>query len=478
MKTRFLSVLFLALAIPVPAQAITITSSSKGIVVDEGDTGQFILKGPTLSFKKVGDPNSGDIKIKPSFTPAPDGLSGTIAYPGSPGDAKLGYKISTADKSVTFSYDDISPVPLSADFEMEFLVDQFLGGLYVIGDKPPTRLPIDVIKGEYFHDTTFSLAGRDGVGLTITTPKGGTAFGDNRKYNGYSYTWRHQHPLKATEKSLVLTFADFRITPPANCLKPDGPPAEGKWQPIVELTDDFEGNKLDTTKWNNHDPKWAGRTPSWFSPQNVRVKDGKLQLVAKLEEPPEEVRKKGFFHTYTVACVTSKTRVCYGYFEAKAKPMDVRICNAFWFYYNDRDHQSEIDVFEICGGRNQFDRTLFHTLHVFGTPEGRDKHWAKSTHFRAPQRLADAYHVYGLEWGKEEIKCYFDGLLFSRFPNTNWHEPLNMDFDNEVNIPWFGKPEPEGFPAVFNIEYIHSWKRLDGDSPTTLVAPPAAKAKP
>jgi len=51
-----------------------------------------------------------------------------------------------------------------------------------------------------------------------------------------------------------------------------------------ELTDDFNGDKLDATKWDDHDPKWIGRPPALFMPSNVAIKNGNLELTAKLEE--------------------------------------------------------------------------------------------------------------------------------------------------------------------------------------------------
>jgi len=257
-----------------------------------------------------------------------------------------------------------------------------------------------------------------------------------------------------------------------------GPPSEGKWEPIPELTDEFSGTSLNAEKWSrgfSPDWPWLGRQPSWFCDSSVQVKDGKLQLIARLEEPPEELKSKGY-HTFAVGAVISKTKVLYGYFEVKAKPMDVRICSAFWFtnVCTDKDKPEslrEIDVFEICGGPGPYERTLFNTIHHWKSP-GDDKHWKMSTEWKTPTRPTRDYHVYGLEWSKTEIKCYYDGHLFATYPNTIWHTPLNMVFDNEINPDWFGVPKTtDGFPATFNIEYVRAWRRVD-DPAAPPVAPP------
>jgi hypothetical protein len=129
-----------------------------------------------------------------------------------------------------------------------------------------------------------------------------------------------------------------------------GPPKEGKWQPIAELTDEFEGQKLDVTKWHDHNPTWKGRKPGLFSKDNVSVHDGKLHLTARAEDLPDLPQG---YHTFTTAAVKSKAKVLYGYFEIKCRPMDSRASSAFWFYAQDSDKKStkwwtEIDVFEIA----------------------------------------------------------------------------------------------------------------------------------
>ena len=51
-----------------------------------------------------------------------------------------------------------------------------------------------------------------------------------------------------------------------------------------ELSDEFIGGPLDTSKWYDHNPNSAGRKPGYFSPANVSIMDGKLYLCAKSED--------------------------------------------------------------------------------------------------------------------------------------------------------------------------------------------------
>lgn len=241
------------------------------------------------------------------------------------------------------------------------------------------------------------------------------------------------------------------------------PPKDGKWEPIPALSDEFEGSKLDAAKWHDHNPRWKGRKPGFFSPKNVTVRDGKLHLTARAEDLPG---LPDGYHTFTTAAIKSKTKVVYGYFEIKCKPMDSHASSAFWFYAQDPEEGetkwwTEIDVFEIAGGSPKHEKTVHMNVHVFVTPEEGKSHWAKPAGWTAPFRLADDYHVYALEWDKEELKFYVDGVVHYTLKNTHWHQPLHMNFDSETMPDWFGLPKKENLPSTFSIEYVRSWRKVE-----------------
>jgi len=231
----------------------------------------------------------------------------------------------------------------------------------------------------------------------------------------------------------------------------------GNWAPYEPMTDEFEAETLDAEKWWNHNPTWLGRQPGFFYRGNVSVSDGKLHLAMKKEEVPEMPKDRGY-HTYTSAAVKSKTTVLYGYFEVKARPMNSAGSSSFWFYNSTDDWWTEIDVFEIGGRAPSFERKVNMNLHEFRTPTS-DTHWSVGGVFLAPENLADAYHVYGLEWDEKEIKYYFDGVLVRSGPNTNWHQPLHLNFDSETMPKWFGLPKDENLPSTYSIEYVRAWKK-------------------
>jgi beta-glucanase (GH16 family) len=238
---------------------------------------------------------------------------------------------------------------------------------------------------------------------------------------------------------------------------------EGKWIKYEIMSDEFEGTTLDPGKWYPNNPGWLGRQPAYFYPGNVKVSNGKLHLTMRKEEVPEMPKDKGY-HTYTSAAVKSKTTVRYGYFEVKCRPMKSHGSSSFWFYDSTPELWTEIDVFEIGGNAPGFEKKYNMNVHVFRTPTEK-KHWSKGGVWTAPSNLADDYHVYGLQWDKDSIKWYFDGVLIRRVENTHWHQALTLNFDSETMPKWFGLPKDSDLPSTYSIEYVRAWKKEEIAAP-------------
>lgn len=236
----------------------------------------------------------------------------------------------------------------------------------------------------------------------------------------------------------------------------------GNWVKYEAMSDEFVGDELDAEKWWPKNPRWLGRQPAYFYPGNVTVSDGKLLLVMRKKEVPEMPKDKGY-HTYTSAAFQSKTLVKYGYFEVKCRPMKSHGSSSFWFYNNEPELWTEIDVFEIGGGAPGFEKKYNMNVHVFKTPTEKD-HWSRHGAWIASSNLADDYHTYALEWDRDEIKWYFDGVLVRRIENTHWHQPLTLNFDSETMPNWFGLPKDSDLPSTYSIEYVRAWKKSDSDS--------------
>lgn len=257
-------------------------------------------------------------------------------------------------------------------------------------------------------------------------------------------------------------------------------PLGESWVFNPEFSDEFNGPGLDAGKWWDFNPAWHGRKPAYFSRDNVTVKDGSLQLTARVQQPGEisvENKVRGY-DKFTTAIVKSKKRTRYGYFEARCKSMKAGVCNAFWLYdpldppakYREGGFSEEIDIFEIFGKPTQkeVDRVFFATVHRFFTPYMESlvnfkpaPLPRKSAALRVPFDFHSDFHVYGFLWTPSEMKWFVDGReVFSR-DNDYFTTALHVIFDCEIMETWVGLPDPADLPATFYIDYIRVWKSKD-----------------
>jgi beta-glucanase (GH16 family) len=261
-----------------------------------------------------------------------------------------------------------------------------------------------------------------------------------------SKIWNREGPLGETPKHVTDAYP---LSDQEN---------KGGWVKFEPMSDEFEGKNLDLAKWDYGIAPWKGRQPALFSEKNVTVSNGNLHLTMRKEKLPTEAEKLGY-KDYTSAALHTKVRSSYGYYEVKAKPMNSGGSSSFWFKRGETPGwDTEIDVFEIGGKAKGFEQKYNMNLHVFKTPT-ENKHWSVGGAWLAPWRLADDYHVYGLEWNKDEIKYFVDGVLVRSVENTHWHQPLYLIFDSETMPKWFGMPYDKDLPSTFSVEYVRAWKK-------------------
>lgn len=230
----------------------------------------------------------------------------------------------------------------------------------------------------------------------------------------------------------------------------------GGWVRFEPFSDEFDGAAFDAQKWEPM-RSWKGRPPGLFRSSNVVQTNGCLTLAMRKETVPE-MAKDPKFHDYTSAIVETTLFTRYGYFEIRAKPMNSAGSSSFWFAGGAKRWRIEIDVFEI--GAKALGRECAYNMnaHVF-RKNGVDDHWNTGGVWQAPWRLADGFHVYGLEWTPEKLVYHVDGVVVRSMPNTHWHEPMRLIFDSETMPDWFGLPADADLPSTFQIDYVRAWKR-------------------
>jgi beta-glucanase (GH16 family) len=263
--------------------------------------------------------------------------------------------------------------------------------------------------------------------------------------------WTRVGPLGTTP---TPTNADLPLSDQANV---------GRWQRDTRLSDEFNGSTLDAARWHVNDATGTdslGRKPALFLPENAKVGSGNLNITFRKQTLPEKYLRLGY-KDYSSAMVRTEERGLYGYYEARAKPMNSAGSSAFWLAWTGLpDNATEIDIFEI-GGKTKneaFDRLYNMNAHVWATPQSTEHLSAGST-WVAPWRLANTFHVYGFDWQPETLRWYVDGVLVREAKNTHWHFPMQIVFDSEAMWDWFGVVDDGDLPSVFRVDYVRVWQR-------------------
>lgn len=258
---------------------------------------------------------------------------------------------------------------------------------------------------------------------------------------------------------------------------------QGGWVLNEEISDEFEGSSLDTNKWfiegaNGDYYIWKGRAPAQFAPHNVLVEEGKLKLRTQWEpnyDFDDEGYKESGGEAYgvfegkplpiTTAGVITKKRFLNGYMEVKSKVGNAAITGAFWAI----GYEQELDIYELMGnpkvekGDIQANG-IKSTIHDWSPPATRPTWAYKYKDNNLPFRVADDFHVFGAEWGKDYLKLYLDGQLIDEITQdelgTDWvlNNPMEIWLDSEI-FKWLGVPHEEELPVDFEIEYVRLWQQ-------------------
>lgn len=261
------------------------------------------------------------------------------------------------------------------------------------------------------------------------------------------------------------------------------PNNEGGWVLNEEVSDEFEGKKLDRNKWfiegeNDEYYIWKGRAPSQFVPHNVWVKNGKLKLRTAWEPKYKFIQEsytdgnmgtakygeyEGNPMPVTTAGVVSKKRFLNGYMEVKSKSGNAAITAAFWGI----GYEQELDVFEQMGNPKKGEKitatSSLATAHDWSPPAQRPTNVFQHVE-HLPFRTADDFHIYGAEWGEDFLKIFIDGKeVYSMTQDDvglDWvlNNPMEIWLDSEIFF-WLGMPHKKELPVDFEVEYLRVWQK-------------------
>ena len=212
-------------------------------------------------------------------------------------------------------------------------------------------------------------------------------------------------------------------------------------------SDEFDGTKLDRTKWAPEKSCWGGgnneRQCYTARDENIRVADGMLRLIARKERytgpdrPPEIAATPNPRVTQPFTSGKIRTRGIaswqYGKIEFRAKPPKGQgTWPAVWMMPAD-DHygawplSGEIDILEgvnlgatcgVCAG-NVGENRMISALH-FGDKAPKNEFLDKRVALPSLALPSDDFHVWTLEWGKGIMRFYLDGIKYWEVTADKW----------------------------------------------------------
>lgn len=222
--------------------------------------------------------------------------------------------------------------------------------------------------------------------------------------------------------------------------------------------DEFDGDKLDTSKWGYQygcfDPAQRSQAQYTDSPDNVSVRDGALNLTARYS--PTKTKWDGtqiprtckdgnttYDAPFTSGMITTKTKdgkVLYAapgtgfYAEARVKLPTARSSwSAFWGTGTKGGWpgNGEIDVFESKGYDPSFLMSNIHTPRV-GNPKKTTQHQGMMKGNTATSQTE--WHTYGVLKTADAIEFYFDGNMTHRVKMQDMKGASNPFADPENGL--------------------------------------------
>ena len=258
-------------------------------------------------------------------------------------------------------------------------------------------------------------------------------------------------------------------------------------------SDEFDGNKLDMTKWNYN---WweTQRKGGYWHEDMVSVVGGNLIITtAYMSEPLPNYYEdyfaqrddyKPYKEGWYTGCITGINKVehLYGYYECRAiLPKSTGMWSAFWMmnegvYKVDGSGKdgTEVDVFE----------SMYYKDHWWGNDAvisgivydgyGDDNGNASIGKVFMEGNPYEEYHTYGLEWNENEYIFYVDGYETGRLTDGGVsqnpeHLILSCEFAGSDGVQHsdrhgtgeISKTPEENWPAEFIVDYVRCYQYKD-----------------
>jgi len=248
--------------------------------------------------------------------------------------------------------------------------------------------------------------------------------------------------------------------------------SKNNWKLIWQ--DEFNGTKLDTSKWNVLIRENSKHNElQYYVPDEVYVENGVLRIRSR-------IRKYGS-KEYTSGRLDTKGKFApvYGRFEIRAKlPRGKGLWPAHWLYPQDRDWKmekmmqdavangkerlipeerpwyTEIDIMEFLGHEPNILYGTIHYCSFDGTSRSSSGTWKSTIDYTKD------FHIYSLEWEPDSIRWFIDGHRIHATTNGIPHKPHYLIINTAIGGSWPGNPDSTTtFPQFHDIDYVRIFQK-------------------
>ncbi len=241
-----------------------------------------------------------------------------------------------------------------------------------------------------------------------------------------------------------------------------GPPKGENW--VMTFNDEFSGNELDWSIWRS-EAAFPSHILSSRWPENVEMYDGNLHLITRKEQMGGA--------EWTSASVWVRPeffRQSYGYWEARYKYAPASgLNNAFWITTQPLNGLPMEKHYELDINEGHFPNEINTNYHArFGGNTESNGEIDKSEY-----NLSEDYHTYGIEWGEDELKYYFDGEVIAVKANNT--KGLHADvaivpYLSTAVLDWAGPIVDELSGKAMVVDYVRVWqKEKDANNPDRTI---------
>lgn len=249
-------------------------------------------------------------------------------------------------------------------------------------------------------------------------------------------------------------------TPPTATPTPIAVPAGWK----LTWHDEFDGSSIDKGNWTYDlgGGGWGnGEAENYTArPENSRLENGNLVIEARQE------KFENSYYTSARLKTQGLQSFQYGRIEARLKvPSGAGLWPAIWMLGSNFDGKNwpdcgELDIMEYIGKEPDL---------IMGTMHGPGYSGAigLTKWNRQKYNIADDFHVYAIEWDKDQVSWFYDGQKYSTYTRSDvgtrkW--VFDQPFFIILNLAVGGQlPGPVGlkttFPTQMLVDYVRVYQK-------------------